>query len=83
MILKKGKLKIKKILSAAEDDDKSATVAATEEAAAKVTELHSLRACYTCKARYRQLHHFYAQLCPACAALATSVVAIHVCPLCS
>ena len=32
-------------------------------------ELHMLRACYTCKARYRVLHPFYAQLCPECAAL--------------
>ena len=27
------------------------------------------RGCYTCKQRYEQLHHFYDQLCPACAAL--------------
>jgi 3-oxoacyl-ACP reductase-like protein len=27
------------------------------------------RSCYICKARYRQLHHFYDQLCPACAEL--------------
>jgi hypothetical protein len=31
--------------------------------------LQTLRACYTCKTRYRQLHHFYAQLCPSCAEL--------------
>lgn len=27
------------------------------------------RSCYTCKARYRLLHHFYDQLCPSCADL--------------
>lgn len=27
------------------------------------------RSCYTCKSRYRVLHHFYDQLCPDCAAL--------------
>jgi NAD(P)-dependent dehydrogenase (short-subunit alcohol dehydrogenase family) len=26
------------------------------------------RHCYTCKAHYRDLHHFYDQLCPSCAA---------------
>lgn len=31
--------------------------------------LASVRTCYTCKARYNQLHHFYDQLCPPCAAL--------------
>ena len=28
-----------------------------------------LRACYACKVRFKVLHHFYAQLCPECAAL--------------
>ena len=32
-------------------------------------ELYKARQCYTCKARFRTLHHFYAQLCPKCAAL--------------
>lgn len=31
--------------------------------------LHSPRACYTCKARFRELHAFYDTLCPRCAAL--------------
>lgn len=31
--------------------------------------LASVRVCYTCKGRFCQLHHFYDQLCPACAAL--------------
>ena len=32
-------------------------------------ELRALHACYICKARFRTLHHFYAKLCPPCAAL--------------
>jgi hypothetical protein len=31
--------------------------------------LGEARSCYLCKCGFRQLHHFYAQLCPACAAL--------------
>ncbi|HVF18635.1 MAG TPA: SDR family NAD(P)-dependent oxidoreductase [Mycobacteriales bacterium] len=30
--------------------------------------LHRSRACYMCKQRYRDVHHFYHQLCPPCAA---------------
>jgi len=32
-------------------------------------KLHKRRSCYTCKARYAELHHFYSDLCPACAEL--------------
>ena len=32
-------------------------------------QLPKLRSCYVCKVRYRELHHFYDQLCPKCAAL--------------
>ena len=35
----------------------------------KLTELRTLQPCYACKTRFRQLHHFYAQLCPDCASL--------------
>ena len=31
--------------------------------------LPKLRSCYVCKVRYRELHSFYDQLCPSCAAL--------------
>ena len=31
--------------------------------------LYTSRQCYTCKARFTELHHFYAQLCPACSSL--------------
>ncbi|KAI2493113.1 short chain dehydrogenase [Fragilaria crotonensis] len=30
-------------------------------------KLPKLRSCYVCKVRYRDLHHFYDQLCPTCA----------------
>mmetsp|Transcript_11504 Transcript_11504/g.24914 ORF Transcript_11504/g.24914 Transcript_11504/m.24914 type:complete len:675 (-) Transcript_11504:252-2276(-) len=33
------------------------------------TILPKLRSCYTCKVRFRILHHFYDQLCPECASL--------------
>jgi NAD(P)-dependent dehydrogenase (short-subunit alcohol dehydrogenase family) len=32
-------------------------------------KLPNLRSCYVCKVRYRDLHKFYDQLCPSCAAL--------------
>jgi NAD(P)-dependent dehydrogenase (short-subunit alcohol dehydrogenase family) len=32
-------------------------------------KLPILRSCYVCKSRFRDLHHFYDQLCPTCAAL--------------
>jgi NAD(P)-dependent dehydrogenase (short-subunit alcohol dehydrogenase family) len=37
--------------------------------AATVAELERPRACYVCKAEYRELHAFYDSLCPPCAAL--------------
>lgn len=40
----------------------------TTEPAAGV-QLPKLRSCYVCKVRYRELHHFYDQLCPGCAAV--------------
>ena len=35
----------------------------------ELTELQTLHSCYTCKVRFRLLHHFYASLCPSCAEL--------------
>ncbi|KAL7685119.1 putative short-chain dehydrogenase/reductase SDR, NAD(P)-binding domain superfamily [Plasmopara halstedii] len=32
-------------------------------------QLHYHRACYTCKIKFRALHHFYDRLCPSCAEL--------------
>jgi len=56
-------------------DSSGADAAAADEAGAGAaaahgeTELRMLRACYACKVRFKVLHHFYAQLCPECAAL--------------
>ncbi|CAH0493941.1 unnamed protein product [Peronospora farinosa] len=35
----------------------------------KIGQLHYYRACYTCKIRFRKLHHFYDRMCPSCAEL--------------
>ncbi|KAG7394608.1 hypothetical protein PHYBOEH_004966 [Phytophthora boehmeriae] len=32
-------------------------------------QLHYHRACYTCKVKFRKLHHFYDRMCPSCAEL--------------
>ncbi len=40
--------------------------AATEDEARETTDLQH---CYVCKQKYSQVHHFYDQLCPSCAAL--------------
>ena len=32
-------------------------------------KLPKLRSCYVCKIRFRDLHHFYDQLCPSCASI--------------
>lgn len=42
---------------------------ATPETAEAGPELHHHRACYTCKLKFKQLHHFYDRLCPSCAKL--------------
>lgn len=40
-----------------------------EEEEEDTIKLPNLRSCYVCKVRYRDLHKFYDQLCPSCAAL--------------
>ena len=35
----------------------------------QMDRLHYHRACYTCKIKFRKLHHFYDRLCPSCAEL--------------
>ncbi|KAH8067322.1 short chain dehydrogenase [Aureococcus anophagefferens] len=40
-----------------------------ENGDAAPAELHGAISCYTCKAPFTTLHAFYANLCPACAAL--------------
>lgn len=32
-------------------------------------ELPKMRSCYVCKVRFREIHHFYDQMCPPCASL--------------
>ena len=56
---------------AAQQQPTSALQASPQQgaAAARAAELYRSHQCYTCKARFARLHHFYAQLCPACAAL--------------
>lgn len=45
-------------------------VAQCEEACSEGRpKLHRPRSCYICKKRFARLHHFYDQLCPACASL--------------
>ncbi len=40
-----------------------------DDAQEEIITLPKLRSCYVCKDRFRELHHFYDQLCPPCAAL--------------
>ena len=46
-------------------DEFEAEAAARAKAAGSVTESH----CYVCKQLFAEVHHFYDQLCPACAAI--------------
>ena len=38
-----------------------------EEEEEERTELNQAMQCYTCKVRFKELHHFYDKLCPSCA----------------
>ncbi|CAK9021398.1 Uncharacterized protein R665 [Durusdinium trenchii] len=40
-----------------------------EDAERAESEYHRQQACYICKVRFSQRHHFYSHLCPACASL--------------
>jgi 3-oxoacyl-ACP reductase-like protein len=52
------------------DTNSNPKLITNEEAEApETTQLPKLRSCYVCKARFRELHHFYDQLCPICAVL--------------
>jgi len=54
---------------AVEDRDASAAAPASAPGiGAGVTLVHTFRSCYSCKRRYRELHHFYSSFCPDCAA---------------
>jgi NAD(P)-dependent dehydrogenase (short-subunit alcohol dehydrogenase family) len=52
-----------------DDDDVTieAAHAASNGGEEQQTQLPKLRSCYVCKVRFRELHNFYDQLCPACA----------------
>jgi NAD(P)-dependent dehydrogenase (short-subunit alcohol dehydrogenase family) len=45
-------------------DDPEAIITNSSEI---MVQLPKLRSCYVCKQRFRELHHFYDQLCPPCA----------------
>ena len=51
------------------EDDSSAPPSSSTSAppSPSHSELNRASQCYTCKARFTTLHHFYAQLCPSCA----------------
>ena len=66
------------------DDETKRQAAVFDAAAARVggnelstgtVRLLNHRSCYTCKKRYRDLHHFYDQVCALCAACAIVVAA--------
>ncbi|RLN72725.1 hypothetical protein BBJ28_00008182 [Nothophytophthora sp. Chile5] len=42
---------------------------AAERETESAEQLHYHRACYTCKVKFRTLHHFYDRMCPSCAEL--------------
>ncbi|GMF30957.1 unnamed protein product [Phytophthora lilii] len=42
---------------------------AVETEQKETEQLHYHRACYTCKVKFRKLHHFYDRMCPSCAEL--------------
>mmetsp|Transcript_23261 Transcript_23261/g.67144 ORF Transcript_23261/g.67144 Transcript_23261/m.67144 type:complete len:742 (+) Transcript_23261:362-2587(+) len=52
-----------------DDDDKVVSKPADLTTDGEPVQLPKLRSCYVCKVRFRELHHFYDQLCPKCAAL--------------
>ena len=54
---------------ATSDSTSSSIDAASPNLDKPATRLEKPRSCYTCKARFWDLHHFYSDLCPACAAL--------------
>lgn len=54
---------------AAATDNAGAVDTATEQQTTEAPRLQVPRSCYTCKAKYDQVHHFYDALCPKCAEL--------------
>lgn len=56
------KMSVENVDSDGDDDD-------DDETDMNGIKLPKLRSCYVCKIRFRELHHFYDQLCPTCAPL--------------
>ena len=52
-----------------QDGDDAPPTTTLNAGATAPKELNTLHSCYTCKRRFRLLHHFYADLCPDCAEL--------------
>ncbi|KAL3778211.1 hypothetical protein ACHAW5_009613 [Stephanodiscus triporus] len=50
-----------------DDDDSRCNPNDRDDDTTTTTVLPKLRSCYSCKARFRIMHHFYDQLCPTCA----------------
>ncbi|RLN46968.1 hypothetical protein BBJ29_003261 [Phytophthora kernoviae] len=50
-------------------DEEMAQKLLTETGEKKEEKLHYHRACYTCKVKFKKLHHFYDRMCPSCAEL--------------
>jgi NAD(P)-dependent dehydrogenase (short-subunit alcohol dehydrogenase family) len=50
-----------------DDETNGVELAAPTTTSKPVGTLHTARACYVCKERYREVHAFYHQLCPDCA----------------
>ena len=57
--------------SATKETETDATTETSDAEATNATNatMHTSRQCYTCKARFSKLHHFYAQFCESCAAV--------------
>ncbi|MGB8650662.1 MAG: SDR family NAD(P)-dependent oxidoreductase [Mycobacteriales bacterium] len=51
------------------DDETRGVLLQAKAESEVVGTLHRARSCYICKNRYREVHAFYHQLCPTCAAL--------------
>jgi len=65
-----GKKQLLVLDGAVEDDcTMEGVVVSATQPAFPPQQLNERRACYICKGRYRDLHHFYDALCPMCATL--------------
>ena len=58
MLVPDGVVEEEDVENIMDDDEKRATAQNT---------LHNPNACYCCKKRFTEVHHFYASMCPSCA----------------